>query len=151
MCYNFDGIIKFEDFDFDNILIGEKSHEKILIYNISYKSVIGAKPLRITFDKIDGFSRVYDGSRYLVLFGLEKDYVIYNRFRYLIRLKGGIKYVFSHYHAKIEVNSNDSLHLEKTLILHDVIIHIKPVLNKDQNHYYYNILLEKCSYELAKK
>ena len=27
MCYYFDDIIKFEDFDFDHILIGEKSHE----------------------------------------------------------------------------------------------------------------------------
>ena len=25
------------------------------------------------------------------------------------------------------------------------------VLNKDKNHYYYNIFLEKCSDELAKK
>ena len=30
MCYYFDGIIKLEDFDLDNILI-EKSHENILI------------------------------------------------------------------------------------------------------------------------
>ena len=29
-----------------------------------------------------------------------------------------------------------------------VIIHIKSVLNKDQaNNYYYNIFLEKCSYQ----
>ena len=30
-CYYFDDIIKFEDFDFDNKLIDEKSHENILI------------------------------------------------------------------------------------------------------------------------
>ena len=29
-CYCFDGIIKIEDFDFDNILINEKSDENIL-------------------------------------------------------------------------------------------------------------------------
>ena len=28
-------------------------------------------PLRIRFDKIDGFIRVYDETRYLVLFGTE--------------------------------------------------------------------------------
>ena len=33
-CYYFDDIIKLEDFDLDNILIGKKSHEKILIYEI---------------------------------------------------------------------------------------------------------------------
>ena len=34
-------VIKFEDFDFDNILIDEKSHKDILVYDISYKSLIG--------------------------------------------------------------------------------------------------------------
>ena len=35
--------------------------------------------------------------------------------------------------------------------MHNVIIHIKSALNKDKNHYYYKIFLEKCSYQLAKK
>ena len=71
-CYYFDDIIEIEDFDFDNILIDEKSYENVLVYKISYKSLIDYKPLRIRFDKIDGFIRVYDGTRYLVLFGSEK-------------------------------------------------------------------------------
>ena len=33
MCYYFDDIIKLEEFD--NILIEEKSHENILIYDVS--------------------------------------------------------------------------------------------------------------------
>ena len=32
-----------------------------------YKILITAKPLRIRFDKIDGFIRIYDGTRYLVV------------------------------------------------------------------------------------
>ena len=76
---------------------------------------------------------------------------IYNRIRYLISLKSDIKYVFSHYYAKTKVDSYDSLPTEKRLILHNVVILIKSVLNKDQNHYYYKIFLEKCSYQLAKK
>ena len=51
-CYYFDGIIKIEDSDFDNILLNEKSYENILIYDISYKSLIGAKTLVIRFDKV---------------------------------------------------------------------------------------------------
>ena len=35
-CYYFGDITKLGDFDLDNILIEEKSHKKILIYNISY-------------------------------------------------------------------------------------------------------------------
>ena len=50
-----DDLIKSEGFGLDNILIDEKSHENILIYNISYKTfhIIGPKSLWIRFDKID--------------------------------------------------------------------------------------------------
>ena len=51
--YYFDDILKSEDFDVDKTLIGSKS-------------------LRIRFDKIDGFIRIYGGTRYLTLFGSEK-------------------------------------------------------------------------------
>ena len=37
-CYCFDDIIKLEDFDIDDILIDEKSHENILIYEVWYKT-----------------------------------------------------------------------------------------------------------------
>ena len=60
MC---DDIIEIEDFDPDNILIDENSYENILVYNNLRKSLIDCKPLRIRFDKIDGFIRVYDGTR----------------------------------------------------------------------------------------
>ena len=82
-CYYFDDMIKIEDFDFDNILLDGRSWENILIYNISYKILIGSKLLRIRFDKVNGFIRAYDGTRYLVLFGTEKYDAIYNTIRYL--------------------------------------------------------------------
>ena len=84
--------------------------------------------LRIRFDKINGFIRVYDRTKYLVLFGLEKYDAIYNRIRYPIGLKCGIIYIFSYNYAKIKIDSNDDLPLEKTLTLHNVIILIKSVL-----------------------
>ena len=84
MCYYFNDIIKIEDFDLGNILIDEKSYKNILVYNISYKHLIVSKPLCIRFNKIDGFIRIYEGIRYLVLFGSEKYDSIYNRIRYLI-------------------------------------------------------------------
>ena len=57
----------------------------MLIYDISYKTLIGPKPLRNRFDNIDGFIRIYDGPRYLVLPGPEKYDAIYNRIKYLKR------------------------------------------------------------------
>ena len=46
-CYYFDDILKIEDFDIDNNLIDEKSYKNILVYNISYKSLIDSEPLRL--------------------------------------------------------------------------------------------------------
>ena len=45
---------------------------KCFSYNILCKGLTNSKTLHIRFDKIDGFIRVYDGTRYLVLFGSEK-------------------------------------------------------------------------------
>ena len=67
----------------------------------------------ISFDNIDGFIRVYDETRYLVLFGSKKYNFICNRIRRLISVKSGITYVSSHNYAKIKVDSCDSLPLEK--------------------------------------
>ena len=101
MLYYFDDIIKIEDFDLDNILIDQKSYENISVYNISYKSLIYSKPLRIRFDKIDGFIRVFEGTRYLVLFRSFTN----DRIRYLISYKRDITYIISHNYATIKVVS----------------------------------------------
>ena len=70
--------------------------------------MICAKPLHIRFDKKDGFIRVYDGTRYLVLLGGEKKDFIQNRIRYLMDVESGIVYVISHYYTKIKVDLYDS-------------------------------------------
>ena len=139
MRYYFNSIVKLEDFDLGNISLGKKSHRNILIYDISYKTLIDSKPLRIRFDIINEFIRIYDGTRYLTLFGSEQNDAIYNRIR--LSLKSGITYIFSHSSVKIKVDSYDSLPIEKLLTLHNVIIQMKSVLNKDKNHYYYKILI----------
>ena len=106
--------------------------------------------MRIRFNKIDGFIRVYDGTRYLLLFKSEKHDFIYNRIRCLIGVKSSITYVISHNYAKAKVDSYDSLPLQKTMTFLNVIILIKSVFNKYKNNYY-NIFLQKASYELPKK
>ena len=93
-----------------------KKHMKI-IYIITFctktnKILIDSKPLRIRFDKIDGFIRV--GSRNLVLFGRGKHDSIYNRIRYIISAKSDITYITFHSYAKIKVNLYNSLPLEKS-------------------------------------
>ena len=48
---------------------------------------MGAKPLRIKFDKVDGVIKTYDGTRYLELFGPRKHNAFYEcilRFIYFL-------------------------------------------------------------------
>ena len=98
-CYYFDDIIKIEDFDFDNILLDEKPYGNIFIY--------------IRFHKVDVFIRVYDGTRYFVLFGPEKYDAIYNRIRYFLSKKVTLPTIFSHNYAKIKIDSYNYLGRKK--------------------------------------
>ena len=84
-------------------------------------------------DKVDAFPKNYDGTKYLVLFGLEKCNVTYDRIRCIIALKIGV--IYDIFYAKIKTDSDNYLPLEKTLTLQNVAILIKSVFNKSQNHY----------------
>ena len=136
-CFYSDIITKFEDFGFYNTIIDENSRKNILIYNISYRTLVDPKPFHIRFDKIDGFVGVYDRTRNLVLFDPEKYDAIDNRFRYLISQKIVIEYAFCRSYARFKFDSYNSFPQEKTPTLHNVIILIWYILNKVQNHYYF--------------
>ena len=50
-----------------DILLDKKSYENISIYDISYKTFMGEKPLRIWFDKIEEFIKIDNRIVYLAL------------------------------------------------------------------------------------
>ena len=60
---------------------------------------------QVRLDKVNGYTKIYDWTRYLTLFFCD---AIYNRTRYLVRLKFIIIYVVSHYYRKIKIDSYDS-------------------------------------------
>ena len=53
----------------------------------------------------------------------------------------------NHNFGNTRSDSCNSVPTEKILNFHNVIIPIKSVVNKNKNHYYYNIFLEKGSYK----
>ena len=59
ICYYFDHIISSNDFDRDNILLVEKSHETLSIYDVACKTPYSARALGIFFDNVDGYIRKY--------------------------------------------------------------------------------------------
>ena len=86
-CYCFDDTMRVCDITFNDILLNQKSYKNTLIYDVSYKTILVEKPSHIRFDKIDGFIKVHDGIRYLVIFDYWFYDEIYNRIRYLINEK----------------------------------------------------------------
>ena len=88
---------------------------------------MGVKRLYIWFEKIDGCIKIYDGIRYLVLFGSEQVDAIYDRIRYLISEKSGITDIISHNFARIRVDSYNSFPTEKTPTFLNIFI----IVNKN--------------------
>ena len=83
-------MMKVVDIDFDKISLDEKScktQKNILIYDIPYKTFMDATPLRIWFEKIDRFIKIYDGIRYLVLFDSRRYDVVFDKIRYPVSKK----------------------------------------------------------------
>ena len=120
-CYYFDDIMKVIDIYSGDILLDEKSYktyENILIYDISYKTFMGSTPLRIRFDKIDGFIKIYD-------YGwCDK---VCDRIKYHISKKSGITDSANHNFERIRIDSYSSLPIEKLFPFHNVIILIAAV------------------------
>ena len=56
--------------------------------------MIAAKLLHIRLDKVDGFIRVYDETKYLVLISPEKYDAICNKMRYLISQEKVVLHMF---------------------------------------------------------
>ena len=114
------------DIDFSDILVDEKLYKEkcqnILIYDISYKTLTRAKPLHIRFNKIDGFIKIHDKIRYLVLFDYSFCDKICDKIKYLISEKSGIADSINHNFGRIRIDSYDSLPIEKRLTFYNVII-----------------------------
>ena len=141
MCFDYKmGII---NMNFRNILFDEKICKNILIYGIScHSTFMSSIPFGIRFDEIDGFIKIYDGIRYLVLFSYLYDEIC-NRIKYLTSEKSGIADSIDSNFAKIRIDLYSYLPIEEILTIHNVITLIKLVINENKNKYYYNIFLEK--------
>ena len=119
-----------------------------------------AKPLRIRFNKADGIIKIHDGIRFLELSNSYNDVyevyyridsrihnAIFDRIKYLVTEKSDDKDSANHNPARIRTDSYNSLPIEKILTLHNIIILITAVFNRDKNNYNYNTFLEKCLYK----
>ena len=85
--YYSDDIMRVIDIDLSNMLLNEKSYktyENILIYDISYRTFMGSKPLRIRLKQID-LSKSEADSELVKLVGMTN--VFFNNQRHEIKTK----------------------------------------------------------------
>ena len=66
-CCYFDDIVNINDLNLNNILLDEKSCKNILLYGFTCKSIYRGKPLLLIFNKIEGYIRKNDSTKYLAL------------------------------------------------------------------------------------
>ena len=97
-----------------------------MVDDISYKTLLGSKTFIIRLHELGGFIRVVN--KYLVLFDSEKYHAIPNRISYHKSRKSDTTYFFSHNCASVKIGFYDSLPLEKTLTLRNVITLIKSIV-----------------------
>ena len=64
--------------------------------------------------------------------------IVFDRIWYAIMFERNVSDVHSHKYANIKINSNEDFLLEKTLNMHNLVIVVKYVFNKNHNHCYYN-------------
>ena len=114
-CHYFNDITRVmdRDIDFNDILLDEKlykeKYENISIYVISYEIFIGSRSLHVMFDDIDGFIKICDGIRYLVLFHYGWVDKICDRIKHLISEKSGITDSINRNFERIRIDSSNSL------------------------------------------
>ena len=116
--------------------------KNILIYHILCKTPTAARTLRIKFNKIDGFIKVHDTIRYVVLFDYGLFDKLFDRIKYLIIAELGITGSINLNLWRIRVDSNNSLPIEIILTFHNVIILINSVVYRNKTNYYCNKFLE---------
>ena len=73
---------------------------------------------------------------------------ICDKIKYLTSKKSGITNSINHNFGRIRIDSYNSLPIQKKkLTFHNVIILIKLFVNKNENIYYYDMILEKDAHK----
>lgn len=137
--YYFDYIINVNNLNLDNTksFIRWEVMPRFFLHRI--QNSIGFKVFTCYFDKVDRYIRKYDRNKYLVLFHSDEKYErIVDRIKYIM-LQNKISDVYSYKYLKMKINS-DALSLEKTVNMHNLVLLVNSVLNKNHNHYCFQVL-----------
>ena len=151
-------MINIENFHSNLLTTEKKSYKEIDIYNIGYITIqqyddcenIHSVNLLylIIYDACGYFKEKYN-EKYLILDSIDKYEKFWSGIRSEIKtLNGGTELFYAKNYARIGINTNDELPLNKQLKFSIVTIAIICVLQKEEK-LYPQIYLDKCLYELV--
>ena len=150
-------MINIEDFQSELLNIEEKSDKDIDIYFISYiiikkfsdyKNIHSMNPLYLIIHSATGYFREKYGEKYLIIDLTEKYEEFFSGIKSEIEtINSGETLLYEKNYAKIGVNTDDDLPLNKELTFPTLKIIIRCIFQKNKK-LYPKIYLDECLYEL---
>ena len=156
-CYFCDDMVDVKNFLSNLLKIDKKSHEDIDIYYISYiiikkfseyENIHSVNPLYLIIHSATGHFKEKYGEKYLIIDLTEEHEKVFSGIKSEIKiLNGGKELFYEKSYARIGINTDDDLPLNKQLKFLTLAIMIRCVLQKREK-LYPQIYLDECLYEL---
>ena len=155
--YFFDDMIDIRNFHSNLLKIGKKPFKDIGIYYIGYITIMKfsdyehihiVNRLYLIIHSATGYFKEKNGKKYLIIDLTDKYKEVFSGIISEIKtLNGGKELFHEKNHARIGVNTDDDLPLNKPLKFPTLTIIVRCVLQKDKK-LYPQIYLDECLYEL---
>ena len=145
-CYT----ININDLDPCLLDITKKSSKDIDIYYINYiqENFNSSNPLCVKINSATGYFKEKNDHKYLILDSTKEYESVWSEIRPEIkRINGGEKIFYEKAYCKININTEDDLPLNESLIFLCLIVNVNLVLGVD-NKLYPQICLYECFYKL---
>ena len=156
--YFCDDMINIKNFRSNLLKIDKKSHEDIDIYYIGYftikkfsdcENIYSVIPLCLIIDPAPGHFKEKYGEKYLIIDSAEKYNGVFSKIKSKIKtLNSGKELLYEKNYARIGMNTDDDLPLNKQLKFPALTIIIRCVLQKYEK-LYPQLYLNECLYELV--
>ena len=147
----FDDMISIKNFHSNLLNIEKKSHKDINIYYTGYiiiKKFSYYKNIH-SFNSATGYFKEKNGEKYLILDSTEKYEEVFSRIISEIKtLNSGKELFYEKNYARIGIDTDDNLPLNKQLKFPTLTIIIRCVLQKGEK-LYPQIYLDECLYEIV--
>ena len=156
----FEDRINIKDFHSNLLNIEKKSHKDIDIYYIGYiivkkfsdyENIRSVNPLYLIINSAIGYFKEKNSENYLIIDSTDKYEDVFSGIKSEVEtLNQGKELFYERNYAKIRINTDDNLLLNKPLKFRTLTIIIGCLLQKDEK-LYSQISLDKCLYEIVLK